>query len=66
MEDKIFKLSRIYMVEMENSETKILQVEPNEYGAITRWPKGFFDEGPDESSKIIAAATKKRDARVKK
>jgi len=66
LEDKIFKLTRIYMVEMENSETKILQVEPNEYGAITRWPKGFFDEGPDESSKIIAAATKKRDARVKK
>lgn len=66
LEDKVYKLSRIYMIEKENSETSILQVEPNEFGAIPRWPKGFFDEGPDESSKIIEAATRKREARLKK
>lgn len=66
MDDRIFKLSRIYMIEKDNSETKVLHVEPNEFGAIPRWPKGFFDEGPDESSKIVEAATKKREARIKR
>ncbi|MBI3151141.1 MAG: AAA family ATPase [Chloroflexi bacterium] len=66
MEDKVYGLSRIYMIEKENSETEIVAVEPNEYGALPRWPKGFFDEGPDESTKIVEAASKKREARLKR
>lgn len=66
LDDKVFKLARIFMVEKEQSETTFLSVEPNEFGSIPRWPKGFFDEGPDESSKIVEAAAKKREARVKR
>ncbi len=62
--DEIMHLTRIYFFEKKGIETQILPVEPNEYGVIQRWPKGFFDEGPDESQRIVMAANRKREARL--
>ncbi|MCB0556894.1 MAG: DUF3696 domain-containing protein [Phaeodactylibacter sp.] len=32
----------------------------NEYGAITDWPEGFFDQSQHEAEEILRAATLKR------
>lgn len=60
-DETVMNLTQIYFVEREGGATKIITVEPNEYGAIPDWPKGFFDEGTEEAQKIIDAATKKRE-----
>lgn len=58
--NETMKLARIFFAEKQTSATSITTVEPNEFGAIPEWPKGFFDEGPDESQRIVEAATAKR------
>ena len=62
----VMNLTQIYFVERLNGATKIITVEPNEYGAIPDWPKGFFDEVAEEAQKIIDAATKKRELNFQK
>lgn len=58
--DSIMRLVRIYFVEKTGPATSVIPVIPNEYGAIPDWPRGFFDDGPDEAQRIIEAATHKR------
>lgn len=58
------RLIQIYFVERVGGRSVFRAVEPNEYGAIPDWPKGFFDQGPDEAQLIIQAATKKRQAKL--
>lgn len=58
------KLIQIYFVERVGGRSVFRAVEPNEYGAIPDWPKGFFDQGPDEAQLIIQAATKKRQTKL--
>ncbi len=40
-EDSIMRLVQIYFTERRHVATQVIQVEPNEYGAIQKWPKGF-------------------------
>lgn len=54
---------RIYFVDREGSASQFRAVEPNEYGAILNWPKGFFDEVEEEASLIMQAAFEKRQER---
>ena len=59
-DSKILDLLRIYFVELKGTASQFRPVEPNEYGAILDWPKGFFDEVEEESSAILRASMKKR------
>lgn len=64
--DRIRSLTQIYFIEKSQATSRITNVKPNEYGAIPDWPKGFFDEGPDESICITQAATRKQLAKFAK
>lgn len=62
-EDKSDELERtvqIYFVEREDGKSNFRKVDLNEYGAVEDWPKGFFDEGPNEAQLIMDAAMSKR------
>jgi predicted ATPase len=52
-------LIRLYFVERLQGQSVFRPVETNEYGAITDWPRGFFDQGPDEASMILEAVKAK-------
>jgi predicted ATPase len=56
----LLEKTSIYFVERIRGESQFKRVQPNEYGAILAWPKGFFDEGPAEAELIMEAAMKKR------
>jgi predicted ATPase len=58
--DRVKRLIQLYFVERTNGASEFRSVEPNEYGAIPDWPRGFFDQGPDEAQIIIRAAAAKR------
>jgi hypothetical protein len=62
--DTVQRLIQMYFVERIGGRSVFRSVEPNEYGAIPDWPKGFFDQGPDEAQLIIQAATKKRQTKL--
>lgn len=50
----------IYFVERERGNASFQKVDLNAYGAVLKWPKGFFDEGPGEAQLIMEAAMRKR------
>lgn len=64
--DEVMRLAQIYFVERNGTASNVIKVEPNEYGNIPSWPKGFFDEGPEEADLIIQAAALKRLAKQKR
>ena len=64
--DSLSKDIQIYFVEREAGKTQFRNVNMNDYGAILKWPKGFFDEGPREADLIMQAAMKKRRERMTK
>lgn len=54
----------MYFVEREDGNSIFKHVKINEYGSIPEWPKGFFDQGPKESDRILKAAAAKRKLKV--
>lgn len=54
---------RIYFVERKEDGSSFREVKVNEYGAITDWPEGFFDQSQRESESILRAAATKRKRR---
>lgn len=58
--DRLAKQIQIYFVEREDGKARFQKVDLNEYGAIVKWPKGFFDEGPSEAQLIMNAAMQKK------
>ncbi len=54
--------TKMYFVEKSSESSTFREVRINEYGAISEWPKGFFDQSQEQSEKILMAATKKRKA----
>jgi predicted ATPase len=62
-ESDLNKSIGIFFVERPEGGSEFQPVEINEYGAIPDWPDGFFDEGPAESDRILAAVAKKRKSR---
>jgi len=53
---------QIYFAERIGSESQFRRVESNQYGAISKWPEGFFDQGENENLHIARLASKKRRA----
>lgn len=59
-EDTLHRNIMIHFVERDGARSRFREVQINEFGAIAEWPKGFFDQGPDEAERILAAAHAKR------
>jgi predicted ATPase len=55
-------LSIVHFVERPGAASKFTPVVINEFGAIPEWPRGFFDQSPNESEQILRAAMKKKAA----
>ena len=58
--------AKIYFVEKPAQESLFREVEINEYGAITDWPEGFFDQSQQQAEDIMRAATAKRKTNQRK
>lgn len=65
-DDGISKLSKIYFVQKEAGSSVYNPIHINEFGVITNWPQGFFDEAEDLASETIKAAAKKRKDKAQK
>ncbi|MCA2972181.1 MAG: DUF3696 domain-containing protein [Acidobacteriaceae bacterium] len=61
--DEIAENIVMYFVEKPADKSVFRRVIVNEYGAITDWPEGFFDQSQNEAEGILKAATRKRQAR---
>jgi len=59
----LLPIVKIYFVEKHKDSSTFEEVIVNEYGAISKWPDGFFDQSQDEAEHILRAATAKRQAR---
>ncbi len=60
--NELNSMSKIYFVEKTSRGSAFREVQINEYGAISDWPEGFFDQSQQQAEEILRAATKKRKA----
>jgi predicted ATPase len=51
---------KIYFVENHNGASVFKEIVVNEFGAITDWPDGFFDQTQIEAEAILRASLSKR------
>lgn len=66
-ENELNSQTKIYFVEKPDQASSFREVVINEYGAISDWPEGFFDQSQQEAEEILRAAAMKRKAsRVKR
>ena len=63
-EQELNSKAKIYFVEQTSEGSSFQEVVINEYGAISNWPQGFFDQSQHETQKILLAAAKKRKANL--
>ena len=61
-ESELNNLAKIYFVEKPAQNSSFREVVINEYGAISDWPEGFFDQSQEQAEEILRAAAKKRKA----
>ena len=54
--------TKIYFVEKPSLGSSFREVAINEYGAISDWPEGFFDQSQQQAEEILRAAAMKRKA----
>lgn len=54
--------TKIYFVEKPSHGSTFREVVINEYGAISDWPEGFFDQSQQQAEDILRAAAMKRKA----
>ena len=54
--------TKIYFVEKPSQVSIFREVVINEYGAISDWPEGFFDQSQQQAEDILCAAAIKRKA----
>lgn len=59
-QDEINKQAKIYFVEKLFQGSSFREVVINEYGAISNWPEGFFDQSQRQAEEILRAAATKR------
>ena len=50
---------KVYFVEKGENGSSFTSVEINEYGAISNWPEGFFDQSQEDIQNILKAASRK-------
>jgi len=60
LQNELNSKAKIYFVGKSAEESVFREVEINEYGAITDWPEGFFDQSQQQAEDILRAATAKR------
>ncbi len=60
---RLTDLVQIYFVERNEGISEFRKLDLNEYGSVLDWPKGFFDEGPNEAQLIMEASLRKRKAK---
>lgn len=58
--------AKIYFVEKPSQGSTFREVLINEYGAISDWPDGFFDQSQQQAEEILRAAAMKRKASRRK
>lgn len=58
--NKIKPLINILFSEKESGQSKLVPIEVSEYGAVTNWPRDFFDQSQSDVNAIIRAAAEKR------
>ena len=61
-EKELNSQAKIYFVEKPSQASSFREVVINEYGAISDWPDGFFDQSQQQAEEILRAATMKRKA----
>lgn len=61
-ENEIQSKTKIYFVEKPSQNSSFREVVINEYGAISDWPDGFFDQSQQQAEEILNAALKKKRA----
>jgi predicted ATPase len=54
--------TKIYFVEKPSQASAFREVVINQYGAISDWPEGFFDQSQQQAEEILRAAAMKRKA----
>ena len=59
-ETKLKDKTKIYFVEKTSKGSSFQEVAINEYGAISNWPEGFFDQSQKQAEEILLAASAKR------
>lgn len=62
-EKELNSQTKIYFVEKPPQGSSFQEVVINEYGAISEWPEGFFDQSQQQAEEILRAAAMKRKAR---
>ncbi len=60
MENDLTDKAKIYFVDNQSQSSTFCEVNVNEYGAITNWPEGFFDQSQQQAEAILKAAVNKR------
>ena len=61
-EKELNSQAKIYFVEKPSQTSSFREVVINEYGAISDWPEGFFDQSQQQAEGILRAAAMKRKA----
>ncbi len=61
-EKELNSQTKIYFVEKPAQGSSFHEVVINEYGAISDWPEGFFDQSQQQAEEILRAAAMKRKA----
>ncbi len=59
-EKELNNQTKIYFVEKPSQGSSFREVVINEYGAISDWPEGFFDQSQQQAEEILRAAAMKR------
>jgi len=54
------EMVNILFTEKQDAESRISPVEVSEYGAISNWPKDFFDQSQKDVARLLKAAAAKR------
>ena len=65
-EKELNNQAKIYFVEKRSQASYFREVVINEYGAISDWPEGFFDQSQQQAEEILRAAATKRKASRRK
>jgi len=65
-ENELHSKAKIYFVEKPSQNSSFREVVINEYGAISEWPDGFFDQSQQQAEDILSAALKKKRAKKEK
>ncbi|MDO9069812.1 MAG: DUF3696 domain-containing protein [Deltaproteobacteria bacterium] len=65
-EKELNSQTKIYFVEKPSQCSSFREVVINEYGAISDWPEGFFDQSQQQAEAILNAALSKKRAKKNK